>query len=155
MEGRVCINMPSRSLVPPNNVHNNSNRLLSTANIDQITATPGPSTQNLKRSHSSISTEEDSDSDSDEEALLLSDVIDKLHRKFPQLNLPQYMPLFEQQDIIYAETVANFTRNFYINLGLTAGAISQLLSSIKKVSTFEKKDRKQVRTCNREYSAEI
>lgn len=154
MEGRVCTNMVSRSLVPPTNVHSNSNCLLSTANTDQTAAVPGPSTQNLKRSHSSISTEENSDSDGDEEALLLSDVIDRLHRKFPRLNLPQYMPLFEQQDIVYAETVANFTKDFYIDLGLTEGAVSQLLSSIKKILIFEK-GRKRVCAYNREYSVEI
>ncbi len=154
MEGFVCTNVASRSFAPPNNVHNNSNRLSSTADTDRTASVPGPSTQNLKRSHCSVSTEEDSDSDSDEEALLLADVINKLHRKFPQLNLPQYMPLFEEQDIIYVETISHFTKDYYIDLGLTEGAISQLLSSIKKTSIFEK-DRKRVRAYNREYSIEI
>lgn len=154
MEGRVRINMASQLLDRPSHVRSNNVPSLSVANTNQ-NAVPAPSTQNLKRSHSSVSSEESSDSDDDEEALLLSDVITRLHHKFPQLNLPQYMPLFERDNIVYAETVANFTKDFYIELGLTEGAVSQLLSSIKRILISEKRDRKRVRAYEREYSVEI
>ena len=154
MEGRVRINMASQLLDRPSHVRSNNVPSLSVANTNQ-NAVPAPSTQNLKRSHSSVSSEESSDSDDDEEALLLSDVITRLHHKFPQLNLPQYMPLFERDNIVYAKTVANFTKDFYIELGLTEGAVSQLLSSIKRILISEKRDRKRVRAYEREYSVEI
>lgn len=154
MEGRVGLNMDSRSLNPPIHVHINNVPLLPTASTNQ-TAVPGPSTQNSKRSRSAISSEESSDSDADEEALLLSDVINRLHQKFPRLNLPQYVPLFEQEDIIYAETVSKFTKDFYIDLGLTEGAVSHLLSGIKRILISEKKDRKRARAYDRQYSEEI
>ena len=44
---------------------------------------------------------------------------------------------------------------FYIELGLTEGAVSQLLSSIKRILISEKRDRKRVRAYEREYSVEI
>lgn len=113
----------------------------------------------MKRTHSVVSTEEssdsDSDSDSDEEALRLSDVIHRLHRKFPLLNFPQYMPLFKQEGIVYAETVANFSEDFYTDLGLTEGAVGQFLSSVKRILGSEKRERKRVRAYSRQYSVEI
>lgn len=53
----------------------------------------------------------------DEEALPLSDVLNQLHRKFSQLNLPHYMPILKEQGIIYAETVADFDKEFYVEWG--------------------------------------
>ena len=121
--------------------------------MDQTTARS--STQNLKRSHSVTSNEEHSGSDSDEEALLLSDAIDVLHSKFPQLNLPQYIPIFEQEDIVYAETFANFTKDFYVDLGVTEGAASQLLSSVKRILILEKRGKKRFCRYSREMSLEV
>jgi hypothetical protein len=43
--------------------------------------------------------------DSDDEALTLSEVLQGLHHKYPLLDLPQYMPLFEKEKILYAESV--------------------------------------------------
>ena len=152
MQGHHCTKTASGPLIPPIHDQEDYDPVLPEANADQ-TAVPGSSTQNLKRSHSVISTEEISDDD--DEALLLSDVIARLHHKFPQLNLPRYLPLFEQRDIVYAETAANFTKDFYINVGLTEGAASQLLSSTNKMLISERKERKRARAYIREYSAEI
>lgn len=155
MAGHVCTTAASQPLAPPIHIHLNNLPLPPKADIDQ-TAVLGPSTQNLKRSHSVASSEEHSGSDSDdEEALPLSDVIDRLHSKFPQLNLPQYIPLFQQEDIVYAETFTNFTKEFYVDLGLTEGAVSQLLSSIKRILISEKRGKKRVCRYSRESSVEI
>ena len=117
---------------------------------------PVPSTRNSrKRSHSSVSDEESSDSGDDNEAMLLSYAMDRLDRKFPQLDLPQYMPIFEQEDIIYAETVPEFNKDFYTDLGLTEGAVGQLLSGVKKLLKAEKREKKRVRAYNRQMSLEI
>ena len=65
MEGRVRINMASQLLDRPSHVRSNNVPSLSVANTNQ-NAVPAPSTQNLKRSHSSVSSEESSDSDDDD-----------------------------------------------------------------------------------------
>ena len=149
--GHVRTNTASRSLVPPIHVHINNVPLLPKADTFQATV-PRPSTRNLKRSHSALSAEESFDSDDDEEALLLSDVITKLHYKFPRLNLPQYMTLFEQEGIFYAETVTTFTKDFYMDLGFTEGAVRQFLSGVKRSLELEKREKKRVR---RQISVEL
>ncbi|KJA12722.1 hypothetical protein HYPSUDRAFT_152273, partial [Hypholoma sublateritium FD-334 SS-4] len=153
--GHVRANTISKPSIPPIHVNINNAPLLPKANINQTA--PGPSARNLKRTHSVVSTEEssDSDGDSDEEALRLSDVIHRLHRKFPLLNFPQYMPLLKQEGIIYAETVANFSEDFYTDLGLTEGAVGQFLSSVKRILGSEKREKKRVRAYSRQYSVEI
>lgn len=108
----------------------------------------------MKRSHSAVATEE-SDSDGDEEALTLADAINRLHRKFPRLDLPQYIPLFEQEGIIYAETVAEFSKDFYLGLGMTEGAVGRFLSGVKRILELEKREKKRARAYNKEMSVEI
>ncbi len=140
-------------MIPPVHVHINN---VPKANINK-TIPPGPLAQNLKRNHSIISTDDSSDSDSEEEeeALPISDVIHRLHRKFPLLNFPQCMPLLKKEGIVYAETAISFHEDFYLDLGLTEGAVSQLLLGVKSMLRSEKREKKRVRTFNREYSAEI
>ena len=129
---------------------------------------PGPSTENSrKHSHATHMAEESSGSDSEEnsgsdgdessdsdgeEAMLLSDVIERLHRKFPQLDFLQYMPIFEQEGIIYAETVSKFSKDFYMDLGFTEGAVRQFLSGVKRSLELEKREKKRVR---RQISVEL
>ena len=154
-EGYVRANTASQSLAPPIHVHINNHPSVAKANIN-LTEMAGPSTRNSrKRSHSTVSTEESSDSDDDDEAMLLSYAMDKLHRKFPQLDLPQYMPIFEKEDIIYAESVPEFDKDFYTDLGLTEGAVGRLLSGVKKLLKAEKREKKRVRAYNRQMSLEI
>lgn len=143
--------MPSKSPLPPIHIHIN-NTPVSDADIN---CTTGPSTQGLKHSHSTISNAESTDSDSDEEALPLSEVLGQLHRKFPQLNLPQYMPLLEKEGIFYAETVAEFDKEFYISLGMSEGAASPFMAGVKKILRCEKKEKKWARIYNTENSVEI
>jgi hypothetical protein len=71
-------------------------------------------------------------SDSDEESPLVSDVLHIIDRKYPQLNLPQYMPLFEEQKIVYAETVLEFEVEYFIGLGIPEGAVRPLLAGVRK-----------------------
>ncbi len=85
----------------------------------------------------------------------LSNVIDRLHRKFPQLNLPQYVPLFEKEGIVYAETVAEFSKDFYIRLGMTEGAAGRFLSGVKRILELERRGKKRARAYNKENSVEL
>ncbi|KJA14422.1 hypothetical protein HYPSUDRAFT_208729 [Hypholoma sublateritium FD-334 SS-4] len=145
---RVHKSSASQPLIPPIHVHIN-NVPLTKSNINP---TAGPATRGLKRSRSPDSAEESTDSDNNKEALSLSDVIDRLHRKFPQLNLPQYVPLFEQEGIVYAETVAEFGKDFYIHLGMTEGAAGRLLSGVKRILELDKRAKKRARAYDKENS---
>ena len=109
----------------------------------------------MKRGPSPFSNVESTDSDSDEEALPLSEVIDQLHRKFPRLNLPQYMPLLEKAGIFYAETVANFDKEFYVTLGMSEGATGPFIAGVKKTLGHSKRAKKRARMYNKENSVEI
>lgn len=140
--------------MPPIHVYINNTPLPGKANRS-ISQTAGCSTRNLKRGHSAVSTEESSGSDSDEEALLLSDVINRLHRKFPLLNLPQYIPLLKQVGIVYAGTVAEFGRDFYIDLGMTEGAVGRFLSGVKRILELKKREQKRAHIYSRESSVEL
>ncbi|KJA23054.1 hypothetical protein HYPSUDRAFT_201616 [Hypholoma sublateritium FD-334 SS-4] len=151
--GRVRKNIPS---IPPIHLHINNVPISGKANRNSdISQTAGPSTRNLKRSLSAVLTEESSGSDSDEEALLLSDVINRLHRKFPLLDLPQYIPLLKQAGIVYADTVTEFDRDFYIDLGMTEGGVGRFLSGVKRILEFKKREQKRARIYNKENSVEL
>lgn len=95
------------------------------------------------------------DSDSDGEALSLSDVLDQLHRKFPKLNLLQYLPTLKQHGIVYAETISDFDKDFYTGLGMAEGAVGRFMSGVKKILGHEKRAKKRVRVYNKENSVEI
>ncbi|KIM35687.1 hypothetical protein M413DRAFT_56413, partial [Hebeloma cylindrosporum] len=56
----------------------------------------------LKRQLSSAS---ESSAESDGESLPLTDVVARLHRRYPQLALPQYLSILKDQGIVYAESV--------------------------------------------------
>lgn len=96
----------------------------------------------LKHDHSIFS---DDATDSDEEALTLSEVLQTLYCKYPRLDLPQYMPLFEKEKIIYAETILKFDWEYLVQLGIAKGAVDILMAGVQKVLHQEKKERKRAR----------
>ncbi len=106
----------------------------------------------MKRDRSVCS---DDTTDSDEEALTLYEVLQNLHRKYPQLDLPQYMPLFKKEKIVYAETILQFDREYLVQLGIAEGAVHLLMAGVQKVLCREKKERKRARAYRREESVEI
>jgi hypothetical protein len=87
----------------------------------------------------------------------LADVLKILNQKYPQLNLPQYMPLLEQEKIMYAETVLEFDKDYLVGLGIPKGAARPLLKGVEKVVGCEKKERnlKRARIYQKEESVEI
>jgi hypothetical protein len=95
-------------------------------------------------------------SDSDEESPLVSDILQIIDRKYPQLNLPQYMPLLEEQKIVYAETVLEFDVDYFVGLGIPEGAVRPLLEGVRKALRSKKANlKKHARTINREKSVEV
>lgn len=103
----------------------------------------------LKRYHSTTTSDGDS-TDSDEESLPLSVVIDQLHRKFPRLNLPQYLPLLEKQGIMYAKSVIGFDEEYFTALGIAEGAVKPLLSGVQKAWTREARKKKRAKVTDKE-----
>lgn len=135
---------------PPIHVHINNGPL---SNSHTTNNSPSP-TRGLKRLNSSTS---DSSEDSNAESLSLSLILDHLDVKFPKLNLPQYMPLLEEKGIVYVESVFDFDRKYYIDLGLAEGAVGPFLGGVKKALAREKREKKRAKVNkeNRSPSLEI
>lgn len=93
--------------------------------------------------------------DSDEEPLPLADVLEILNEKYPQINLPQYMPILEKEKIVYAETVLEFDKDYLVGLGIPEGAVRPLLKGVEKVIGRRKKEKKRIRVSQREESIEV
>jgi hypothetical protein len=93
-------------------------------------------------------------SDSDEESPLVSDILKVIDHKYPQLNFPQYMPLLEEQKIVYAETVLEFEVDYFVGLGIPEGAVRPLLAGVRKALKRHKRAKKCARNFNREESLE-
>jgi hypothetical protein len=103
----------------------------------------------LKRDHS-MTTDGDTTDDDDEESLPLSTVINQLHRKFPRLNLPQYLPILEKQGILYAESAIGFDEEYFVSLGVAEGAVKPLLSGVKKAWARETRVKKRAKVADKE-----
>jgi hypothetical protein len=107
----------------------------------------------MKRLRSIISSE--ISTDSDEEQLLLADVLEIPNKKYPQINLPQYMPILKEEKILYAETVLEFDKDYLVGLGIPEGAARPLLKGVEKVVGRRKKEKKCISVFQREESIEI
>jgi hypothetical protein len=133
-------------------VHIN-NALLAGDSSNEIAEAKIGSQKGLKHNHAMTtygdSTDGDS-TDSEEESLSLSIVINQLHRKFPQLNLPQYLHLLEKQGILYAESAVGFDEEYFISLGIVEGAVKPLLSGIQKAWAREKRLKKCAKVVDKE-----
>jgi hypothetical protein len=69
----------------------------------------------LKRA-CSVSPDSSSD-DTESESLPLADILADLNMKYPKLAYPQYESVLEDHGIVYAESVAEFPRDFFRELG--------------------------------------
>lgn len=75
----------------------------------------------------------------------MSDVLQNLHRSYPLLNLQQYMPLLQQHDILYAKTVLDLQKEYFLELGIPEGAVGILITGVQKVIGQERRERKRAR----------
>jgi hypothetical protein len=126
----------------PIHVHINNNTLSGSSTVNQ-TSFP---LFRLKRTQSAASIS--SDGSQDGESLALSDVLGDLHVRFPKLNFPQYEPLLEEHGIFYAESVADFDREFYVTVvGMAEGAVRPFL---KGVHAAIKRERKRAKLDDKE-----
>lgn len=65
--------------------------------------------------------------------------------KFPRLNLPQYGAILKKHDIIYAESVADFDKEFYVELGMAEEAVEPFLKGVCKAVQCKKKEKNRVK----------
>lgn len=119
-------------------VHINNQPLASTSKAN-LTNRPQ---RVLKRRNSSAS---DLGDNGDLEPLLLFGVLEDLHRKFPKLNFPQYSTVLETKGFVYAESVIDFDREYFIQLGFCEGAVGPFLSGVRKALERQKMPTKRAR----------
>ena len=104
--------------------------------------------QNLKCYRSATPGSESLDSDA--ECLLVSKIVNQLHQKYPQLNFPQYLPILKEHSIVYTDSVADFPKDYYTDLGMVKGSVAPFLSGVKRALRQERKGKKQARMANKE-----
>lgn len=139
----------SKSNIPPIHVHINNSPLGDTSQHN-VSVDNAPRGSKRRRSPTpEIST------DDDDESLSISDALQIIHPKYPQLNLPQYMPLLEEHNILYAETVLEFDVDHFVELGIPEGAVRPLFVGVRKALARKRKEKKRVRVYQREQSVEI
>lgn len=90
----------------------------------------------LKRTISAISCSSDNDGDS--ECLTISNLLAELHVKYPRLNFPQYETLLAEKSILYAESVLEFDKYFYLDLGMAEGSIGSFMRGVSMALKREK-----------------
>ena len=93
-----------------------------------------------KRKHSP--SPDSSSDDTESESLPLVNVLADLDMKYPKLHYPQYESVLEERGLVYAEGVAEFSWEFFRELGMAEGAIGPFLKGMKKALFHEKRDRK-------------
>lgn len=83
------------------------------------------------------------------------DALQTINLKYPQLNLLQYIPLFEEHKILYEETVLKFDVEHFVGLGIPEGAVQPSLVGIQKVLAHEKKEKKRAWVYRKQPSVEV
>jgi len=125
-------------------IHVHINNPLADSNASNIDLDSVGDKRGIKRRVSQTLSSSD-ESDSETESLLVISVLDKLDVKYPKLNFPQYATSLAKEGIVYARSVPNFSRDYYRELGMAAGAVGPFLEGIGKALTQEKKARKIAR----------
>lgn len=142
--GRVRSTVP-KTTGPPIHVHITNTPLGS--NGRNLPTTPSRPSRRIKRQ---LSSPPESSSDSEEESLLLADVVARLDRKYPQLVLPQYLPVLKDHGIVYAESVGGFENEYYIGLGMAEGAVRPFLDGVKRTLKMGRKEKKRAKYLGKE-----
>jgi hypothetical protein len=91
-----------------------------------------------------------SDDSTDSESLPLSKILADLDDKYPKLNFLQYEAILEQRGIVYAESVSDFQKDYFIDLGIAECAVGPFLKGVKKALLHEKREKKQIKTGDKE-----
>ncbi|KAJ7264707.1 hypothetical protein C8J57DRAFT_1331706 [Mycena rebaudengoi] len=101
-----------------------------------------------KRGHDEVAGNHDSDSDSDDEpsAIPIRTVLADLDKKMPDLEILQYEDALRGKKIVYAQTVADFERDYYVKtIGMADGAVGSFLKHARKLVGKQRKDRKRAK----------
>ncbi|KAJ7940039.1 hypothetical protein B0H13DRAFT_1850239 [Mycena leptocephala] len=99
-----------------------------------------------KRGHRDIAADSDSDSDDEPSSIPIRQVLADLHEKMPELEIIQYEDVLRSKKIVYAQTVMDFERKYYVDtIGMADGVVGPFLRHAKKLVRTEKKTRKRAR----------
>ncbi|KAF8811481.1 hypothetical protein BYT27DRAFT_7277025 [Phlegmacium glaucopus] len=90
------------------------------------------------------------DDDTDSESLTISDILTELHVKYPKLNFPQYKVVLANNGIVYTESVIDFDKDFYLDLGIAEGAIGPFMKGISRALHRERKEKKRAKLGDKE-----
>ncbi|KAJ7916716.1 hypothetical protein B0H13DRAFT_2323008 [Mycena leptocephala] len=99
-----------------------------------------------KRGHRDVAADSDSDSDDEPSSIPIRQVLADLHEKMPELEIIQYEDVMRSKKIVYAQTVMDFDRKYYVDtIGMADGVVGPFLRHAKKLVRTEKKTRKRAR----------
>ncbi|KAJ7939021.1 hypothetical protein B0H13DRAFT_1851190 [Mycena leptocephala] len=100
-----------------------------------------------KRGHEEVAGHNVSDSDDDEQSSIpIRQILTELHEKMPDLDILQYEDALRAKKIVYAQTVADFDRDYFINsIGMADGVVGPFMRHAKRSLKKDKKDKKRAR----------
>jgi hypothetical protein len=99
-----------------------------------------------KRGHRDVATDSDSDDSDEPSSIPIRQVLADLHEKMPELEIIQYEDVMRSKKIVYAQTVMDFDRKYYVDtIGMADGVVGPFLRHAKKLVRTEKKTRKRAR----------
>jgi hypothetical protein len=136
--------------IPPIHVHINNQLLQASTGRLDIADIPQRGLKRRKSSSSDSSNGGNGDSDS----LLLSDILEGLHRKFPKLQFPQYASILESKGIFYAQSVFKFDHKYFVELGLSECAVGLFLSAVRRAIGRQQGGEKRARVTLKETDLE-
>jgi hypothetical protein len=90
------------------------------------------------------------DGESDLNCILLADILEGLHLKFPKLDFPQCTRILNARGILYAENAVHFDREYFVQAGLSEGAAASLLAAIGKAVCRKQRRGKRTRVSLKE-----
>ncbi|KAJ6592746.1 hypothetical protein B0H19DRAFT_920953, partial [Mycena capillaripes] len=99
-----------------------------------------------KRGHGKVAADSDSDSKDEPSSIPIRQVLADLHEKMPDLEIIQYEDVLRSKKIVYAQTVVDFDREYYVNtIGMADGVVGPFLRHARKLVQKERKIRKRAR----------
>ena len=81
---------------------------------------------------------------------MISDILTELHVKYLKLNFLQYEVILANKGIVCAESVINFDKDFYLDLGFAKGAIGPFVKGISRALHCERREKKHAKLGDKE-----
>jgi len=82
---------------------------------------------------------------------MIANILAELHIRYPKLDFSQYKGVLADRSIVYAESVMNFEKDCYLELGITEGAFGPFMKGIGRALHCKKKGKKCMKFDIKEY----